>query len=237
MARHGDCFPAVVVGVEPDAGPAQIVIGDRCPPRARQVDRHGFTLVGVATSRHGRYRSAAVGHGAQGYGRHMASPDTLPRTLGELKASGWQSVPVKEEIRRNAIARDPRRRAAVRRRARLRADRHAAARERPARRPRRHLPGRARAGQDPHDPLAHRPARRVDAHRRRQRDQRRPLRSRSRSTPAIWSPSTATTPRSIGSTATTASARSWPPPTPRSPTSSARSTRSRWPRAATCPTS
>ncbi|MFZ4721487.1 MAG: magnesium chelatase, partial [Ilumatobacteraceae bacterium] len=29
----------------------------------------------------------------------------LPRTLGELKASGWQSVPVKEEIRRNAVTR------------------------------------------------------------------------------------------------------------------------------------
>ncbi|WP_420639664.1 magnesium chelatase [Candidatus Poriferisocius sp.] len=28
-----------------------------------------------------------------------------PATLGELKAAGWQSVPVKEEIRRNAIAR------------------------------------------------------------------------------------------------------------------------------------
>src|SRR5690606_8720281 len=26
-------------------------------------------------------------------------------TLGELKASGWQSVPVKEELRRNAVAR------------------------------------------------------------------------------------------------------------------------------------
>ena len=34
----------------------------------------------------------------------MAHPDTLPRTLGELKASGWQSVPVSEEIRRNAVA-------------------------------------------------------------------------------------------------------------------------------------
>jgi magnesium chelatase subunit I len=28
-----------------------------------------------------------------------------PSTLGELKSSGWQSVPVKEEIRRNAVAR------------------------------------------------------------------------------------------------------------------------------------
>ncbi|MFM7044409.1 MAG: magnesium chelatase, partial [Ilumatobacteraceae bacterium] len=30
---------------------------------------------------------------------------TRPSTLGELKASGWQSVPVKEEIRRNAVVR------------------------------------------------------------------------------------------------------------------------------------
>ena len=29
---------------------------------------------------------------------------TRPATLGELKASGWESVPVKEELRRNAIA-------------------------------------------------------------------------------------------------------------------------------------
>lgn len=30
---------------------------------------------------------------------------TLPTTIGELRDSGWQSVPVKEEIRRNAVAR------------------------------------------------------------------------------------------------------------------------------------
>ncbi|MEY2445711.1 MAG: magnesium chelatase subunit, partial [Ilumatobacteraceae bacterium] len=30
---------------------------------------------------------------------------TLAPTLGDLKASGWQSTPVKEEIRRNAVAR------------------------------------------------------------------------------------------------------------------------------------
>lgn len=32
-------------------------------------------------------------------------PATLPATLGALRTSGWQSVPVKEEIRRNAVAR------------------------------------------------------------------------------------------------------------------------------------
>ena len=30
-------------------------------------------------------------------------PATLPATLGALRASGWQSLPVKEELRRNAV--------------------------------------------------------------------------------------------------------------------------------------
>ena len=33
------------------------------------------------------------------------SARSLPKTLGELRASGWQSIPVKEELRRNAVAR------------------------------------------------------------------------------------------------------------------------------------
>src|SRR6476661_2209369 len=33
------------------------------------------------------------------------APPSLPQTIGELKASGWTSVPVKEEIRRNAVRR------------------------------------------------------------------------------------------------------------------------------------
>ncbi|MCU1345186.1 MAG: hypothetical protein JWL70_1452 [Acidimicrobiia bacterium] len=32
------------------------------------------------------------------------SDDTRAKTLGELRASGWQSLPVKEEVRRNAVA-------------------------------------------------------------------------------------------------------------------------------------
>ena len=71
----------------------------------------------------------------------------------------------------------------------------------------------------------------------RQRDQRRSVRAgqppRARPDRRAW----ATTRRSTGCIATTASARSWPRPTPRSPTSSARSTRSRSPRAATSATS
>ena len=31
-------------------------------------------------------------------------PSHLPRTLGALRSSGWQSLPVKEELRRNAVA-------------------------------------------------------------------------------------------------------------------------------------
>ena len=54
---------------------------------------------------------------------------------------------------------------------------------------------------------------------------------------ATWSRNSATTRRSTGCTAANGSARSSPRPTPRSPTSSARSTRSRSPRAGTCPTS
>ncbi|MEY4365288.1 MAG: hypothetical protein RLZZ305_632, partial [Actinomycetota bacterium] len=34
-----------------------------------------------------------------------AAPPSLPATLGALRASGWQSLPIKEEIRRNAVTR------------------------------------------------------------------------------------------------------------------------------------
>jgi magnesium chelatase subunit I len=32
-------------------------------------------------------------------------PANLPNTIGTLRASGWQSLPVKEELRRNAVKR------------------------------------------------------------------------------------------------------------------------------------
>ena len=35
----------------------------------------------------------------------ISAPADLPATLGELRASGWTSVPVKHEIRRNAAER------------------------------------------------------------------------------------------------------------------------------------
>ena len=97
-----------------------------------------------------------------------------PRRWARLRASGWRSVPVKDEIRRNAVAR-------IASGEQLIAsvigyeDTVLPQLENAAGRARRDLPGRAGAGQDPHHPLARRPARRVAADRRRQRDQRRPL--------------------------------------------------------------
>jgi magnesium chelatase subunit I len=35
----------------------------------------------------------------------VVPPSSLPSTLGELKTFGWQSIPVKEELRRNAVER------------------------------------------------------------------------------------------------------------------------------------
>ena len=35
----------------------------------------------------------------------MGGPCRARRTLGQLRESGWSRVPVKEEIRRNAVAR------------------------------------------------------------------------------------------------------------------------------------
>jgi magnesium chelatase subunit I len=32
-----------------------------------------------------------------------AVPESLPTTLGALRASGWQSLPIKEELRKNAV--------------------------------------------------------------------------------------------------------------------------------------
>ena len=158
-------------------------------------------------------------------------------TLGELKASGWKSRPVKDEIRINAVEK-------------IRAGEPLFAGvlgyEQTV------MPQLENALLAGHDVifLGERgqaktrmirsltgPARRVDADRRRQRDQRRPLPPGLAARPRPRSPRWATTPRSRGSTATSATARSSPPPTPRSPTSSARSTPSRSPRVATCPTS
>ena len=98
-----------------------------------------------------------------------------PATLGQLRDAGWESVPVKEEVRAQRDRADLGRGAPGRRSHRLRGHRAAAARERADRRSRHHLLGRARSGEDADHPFAHELARRVDADRRGQRDQRRSL--------------------------------------------------------------
>ena len=108
-----------VVVVEAHTGSAAFVVGRHWPPLSRQIHA-GEPRRGSAPGR-----------------ASSDSPDLVElmvnialATLGELKASGWQSPPVKEEIRRNAVARDRGRRGPLRRRARLRGHRHAAAGER-----------------------------------------------------------------------------------------------------------
>ena len=107
---------------------------------------------------------------------------TLAQTLGDLKASGWQSSPVKEEIRRNAVARIAAGEALFEG---VLGYEHTV------------MPQLENALLAGHDMIflgergqaktriirvAHRAARRVDADRRRQRDQRRSVRTRSAST-------------------------------------------------------
>lgn len=49
--------------------------------------------------------TSGAGHRAALTGGHSHASASLPSTLGELRASGWRSVPVKEEIRRNVLVR------------------------------------------------------------------------------------------------------------------------------------
>ena len=146
----------------------------------------------------------------------MTHPDTDASTLGELRASGHV-----HKHRARGAPRQPARRLA--RRARTRGPGmhgfddtvHPAARARPARRPRRRAARRARPGQDPAAAHAGRPARRVDAGHRRLRARRAPLRPDHASRRAPAPPSSATTCRSRGATATSGTPRSSPRPTRR----------------------
>ena len=155
-----------------------------------------------------------------------------PTTLGALRDTGYRSRSVKTEIRENLLAR-------------LRSGETAfpgivgfddtvlpAARERAARRPRPRAARRARPGQDP-----------ADAHAGGLLDEWTPVVDGCEinddpiapvcvALPPARRPSSATTCRSPGSTATTGTARSSRPRTPASATSSVTSTRSRSPRAA-----
>ena len=164
--------------------------------------------------------------------------NTKPRTIRELRTSGYKPATVKEEMRKNLIAAHPRRArssspasSATKRPssrtsrtpsspARTSSSSASAARRSPASSARSSTCSTTRSptiagceiNDNPFDPICTRWP----------RPHRRPK---------------ATTPRSTGSTATAATARSSPRPTSPSPTSSARSTRSRSPKAATSPTS
>ena len=203
------------------------------------MSRHGTGAAGMPVRPADRSRDGAAGP-AIGSARMASTMPSHPAPPPSVSSGGRAGVacPVKEEIRRNAVAKIAAGRAAVRRRARLRGHRPAAARERAPRRPRRDLPRRAGPGQDPHDPLAHRPARRVDAdHRRLARSTTTRTHPVSRARPRPRRRARRRHADRVGAPRRRASARSWPRPTRRSPTSSARSTRSRSPRAATSPTS
>ena len=159
-----------------------------------------------------------------------------PATLAELRASGWRSRTVKEELRANLIARlatgEPIPPGVVGYEDSVI----------PA------LENAILAGQDivflgERGQAKTRMARElvaasgpVASRAQWRRAQRRSLRPGQPRRPRGRSSSTATRRRSTGCPATGAMPRSWRPPTSRSPTSSARSTRSRSPRAATCRT-
>ena len=103
-----------------------------------------------------------------------------PRTLGELRASGYRMESVKDEMRRNLIAQAPGGRAALPRHPRLRGDGRPPDPERDPVAARHALPRPPRPGQDADAPPARPPARRRHAGRRRLGDQRPSLRTRSR---------------------------------------------------------
>ena len=116
-----------------------------------------------------------------------------PRTLGELRASGYRFESVKDEMRRNLIVRVREGRAALPGHPRLRRDGRPAGPERHPLEARHALPRPPRPGQDADAPPARAPARRRDADRRRLGGQRRPVRPALASTPATSSPRRATT--------------------------------------------
>ncbi len=169
-------------------------------------------------------------------GGSVAGMSSRPATLGQLKETGWESVPVKEEVRRNTIRRIAAGLPLVEgvlgyedtvlpqlENALLAGHDVIFLGERGQAKTRmiRSLTGLLDewipivAGSeildDPYHPVS-RYARDLIEH-------------KGEETPISWVP------------ARSGSARSWPPRTPPSPTSSARWTRSRWPRAATSPTS
>ena len=95
----------VVLDIEADARAAQLVVGAARVPCWLLRSMAGSVSVEVRPLRCVGRVAPAEPFAAR-YGRFMTSQATSrPRTLGSLRASGWTSTPVKEEVRRNAVAR------------------------------------------------------------------------------------------------------------------------------------
>jgi magnesium chelatase subunit I len=89
MTGNVEGGPSGVVEVEAGAGATELVVGLPGAPGASEIhDGRGYAFP------MGDQPSAPLG----------SNPMTRPTTIGELKASGWTSRTVKEEIRANVIA-------------------------------------------------------------------------------------------------------------------------------------
>ena len=135
VAGNLDRLPGGVVGViEP--GAAQLVVGDQRPPRPRQL--HGAQTLPVGARR--SFEASRAPDGKTRSDGKLPAMSLRAANLGQLKESGWESIPVKEEVRRNAIERIRAGEPLLDTCPRLRGHRPSATRERAPRRARRDLP-------------------------------------------------------------------------------------------------
>ncbi len=93
MVGDGDIFPTPVVVVALCELLREVRLGGMRAPGPRQTD------LGAESRARSRGCTRLTAHGASAYARLMSRP----ATLGDLRASGWESRPVKEEIRANAV--------------------------------------------------------------------------------------------------------------------------------------
>ena len=94
--RWGSCWLGSKTAARPRWGSCWLGVEDCCAPSV------GELLVGVGVSVFSRRPRSWSGPGAA---KVPAMSGSQPSTLGELRASGWTSVPVRQELRRNAVAR------------------------------------------------------------------------------------------------------------------------------------
>ncbi len=98
MAGDIHLGPVVVHGVEPDPAATDVVVGLDGDPWARQF----HPTRAYCDRRHEPHARRSVGRAM--FDRMAQSADGRASTLGELRASGWVSRPVKQEVREHAIA-------------------------------------------------------------------------------------------------------------------------------------